>query len=525
MVMAFFSDAQETVSEFGACIDELQDLFRRDAVDFGAPDDFIVFARRLKQDTRLREDLAILTKSMTKRDARVTLRTILTIIAVSSGGPEIAQSGQEMSTPVNSVVDFLIAVGGCSQVDAESLDSSEAADDSKNRTYTIHPSALIPIDSEMPTEQTGISQQAQANSAPELRAFDVSIDPPPAEYFASPSTLTESLTRLELNSLEVRLYLDSIDQRIGRMEPRLENLPSSVLSTAAQSPKDETEARFSATAFPEAEARKPNTDAGEPSKNEAAKRRSQIFVPIQTKLHRMFTSSSRYTLPVLLAVMAVVLVGFLYWSSGQNATHAVRQPENSPLDANIGPSPATSSPSRPAVSARSSTANASLSPPTGAVPAAEGGAITDKVPSNASASARPSPSLSTSAPAEIATSTSNVASSPAPPANRTYKGHVTNSFPRRVNVSSGVMAASLLSAPEPSYPRLASLTHLQGNVVMQAVISKKGTVENLRVIKGHFLLRNAAEKAVRTWRFRPYLIGGEPVEVATIVSVDFTLPH
>ena len=381
----------------------------------------------------------------------------------------------------------------------------------------------------MPTEQTGITQQAQANSAPELPAFDVSIDPPPAEYLASPSTLTESLTRLELNSLEVRLYLDSIDQRIGRMEPRLEHLPSSVLPTAAQSPKNETEARFSATAFPETEARKPNTDAGEPKKNEAANRRSQIFVPIQTKLHRMFSSSSRYTLPVLLAVMAVVLVGFLYWSSGywnsgQNATHSDRQPENSPINANLGPPPAMSSPSRPTASATSPTANASVSLPTGAVPAAKGGAITDKAPSNASASAQPSPSLSTSSPAEIATSTSNWADTPASP-DRTYRGHVTNSLPRRVNVSSGVMAASLLSAPEPSYPRLASLTHLQGHVVMQAVISKKGTVENLRVIKGHFLLRNAAEKAVRTWRFRPYLIGGEPVEVATIVSVDFTLPH
>ncbi|WP_433963971.1 energy transducer TonB [Tunturiibacter gelidiferens] len=56
---------------------------------------------------------------------------------------------------------------------------------------------------------------------------------------------------------------------------------------------------------------------------------------------------------------------------------------------------------------------------------------------------------------------------------------------------------------------------------MQAIISKKGTVENLRVIKGHHLLRGAATSAVRTWRFRPYLINGVPVEVATIVSVDF----
>jgi outer membrane biosynthesis protein TonB len=97
--------------------------------------------------------------------------------------------------------------------------------------------------------------------------------------------------------------------------------------------------------------------------------------------------------------------------------------------------------------------------------------------------------------------------------------------PRVVNVSSGVMAANLVSASPPSYPKLAGLTHMQGEVVMQAIISKDGTVENLHVIQGHRLLRGAAKNSARTWRYRPYLVNGKPVEVATIVSVDFTLPH
>jgi TonB family protein len=96
---------------------------------------------------------------------------------------------------------------------------------------------------------------------------------------------------------------------------------------------------------------------------------------------------------------------------------------------------------------------------------------------------------------------------------------------RLVNVSSGVMAANLVSAPQPSYPTLASLTRTQGNVVMQAVISKDGTVEELHVIKGHRLLRGAAKNAVRNWRYRPYKIDGVPVDVATTVSVDFSLHH
>jgi TonB family protein len=120
---------------------------------------------------------------------------------------------------------------------------------------------------------------------------------------------------------------------------------------------------------------------------------------------------------------------------------------------------------------------------------------------------------------EGATDTSEVAALPV----RTYKLSSSPSSNHLVNVSSGVMAANLVSSPKPSYPTLASLTHTQGNVVMQAVISKNGTVEHLHVIKGHRLLRGAAKSAVRNWRYRPYKIGGVPVEVATIVSVDFSL--
>jgi TonB family protein len=96
---------------------------------------------------------------------------------------------------------------------------------------------------------------------------------------------------------------------------------------------------------------------------------------------------------------------------------------------------------------------------------------------------------------------------------------------RLLNVSSGVMAANLLAAPMPAYPKLASLTRMQGNVIMQAIISKDGTVESVHVLKGHRLLRSAATSAVRAWRYQPYLVNGRPVEVATIVSVDFTLQH
>ena len=88
-------------------------------------------------------------------------------------------------------------------------------------------------------------------------------------------------------------------------------------------------------------------------------------------------------------------------------------------------------------------------------------------------------------------------------------------------VSSGVMAANLISAPNPDYPTLARLTHTQGEVIIQAVISRDGRVSTTHVLSGHRLLRGAAVDAVKRWRYRPYVSDGHPVDVATIIRVDF----
>ena len=76
---------------------------------------------------------------------------------------------------------------------------------------------------------------------------------------------------------------------------------------------------------------------------------------------------------------------------------------------------------------------------------------------------------------------------------------------------------------EPSYPALAKQAHVQGEVVLRAVISKQGRIEGLQVVSGHPLLASAAADAVSQWRFRPYLLNGTPVEVETQITVRFKL--
>jgi periplasmic protein TonB len=75
----------------------------------------------------------------------------------------------------------------------------------------------------------------------------------------------------------------------------------------------------------------------------------------------------------------------------------------------------------------------------------------------------------------------------------------------------------------PTYPPLARSARIQGQVVLQAVISKQGIIENLRVLAGHPMLAPAAIEAVSQWRYRPYVLNNEPVEVETQITVNFSL--
>lgn len=90
-----------------------------------------------------------------------------------------------------------------------------------------------------------------------------------------------------------------------------------------------------------------------------------------------------------------------------------------------------------------------------------------------------------------------------------------------IRVSSGVAASMLLERPSPVYPPIAKAAHVQGVVVMHAIISKDGDIEDLQVVSGPPMLVGAAKDAVQQWKYRPYLLNGKPVEVVTTINVNF----
>jgi protein TonB len=95
--------------------------------------------------------------------------------------------------------------------------------------------------------------------------------------------------------------------------------------------------------------------------------------------------------------------------------------------------------------------------------------------------------------------------------------------PQRIRVGGNVQAAKLIRQPKPIYPPLAKQARISGHVMLNAIIGKDGTIQNLTVASGHPLLVPAAMEAVKQWVYQPTLLNGEAVEVVTQIDVNFTL--
>lgn len=95
--------------------------------------------------------------------------------------------------------------------------------------------------------------------------------------------------------------------------------------------------------------------------------------------------------------------------------------------------------------------------------------------------------------------------------------------PKRIVVGGNVQAAKIIRQPLPVYPQIAKSAHMQGTVVLHAIIDKDGSVQQLEYISGPPILMRNAMDAVRQWRYQPTLLNGEPVQVDTTISVVFSL--
>lgn len=523
--MTIFLDAQETVDRFQVYIQELRAILVANNLKFGSPDNFFAFVRRLQSDDLLPVDLTRMVKFIIERErGKVSLRTILTIIAIAGGGSAVSETNRDLTKPVNVVIDFLIRSGNFGRADLEHLDN--------------------PCTSPF----TATTKIEKGVSAKEASSDQIDTSTHPLSPLDGSTELIRSLDRLELNALQAKQYLDSIEQRISAIEPLLKDVPSLVSPPPQQSPARDTEPLYRAVPLVE-----PPSGPSD--------------LPLPSFVHRVSTQAKEYVARFSLLGKKLSLLGDQFSLLGKQYLLLAEQLAAVPVLATIAGgillyvsyprnTPKTEiSPSIPApVATITPMAIEGVSDATPLTVTATASA-TDHEPKKSSASilktnafdTKPIKNSSHRNPRPTNPPADYAGTRLASPANATDAetlsmqdstqatldvsyplAHIparSASSPRIVNVSSGIMAANLVSASPPSYPKLAGLTHMQGEVVMQAIISKDGTVENLHVIQGHRLLRGAAKNSARTWRYRPYLVNGKPVEVATIVSVDFTLPH
>jgi protein TonB len=94
---------------------------------------------------------------------------------------------------------------------------------------------------------------------------------------------------------------------------------------------------------------------------------------------------------------------------------------------------------------------------------------------------------------------------------------------KRIRLAARVVEANLIHDVAPEYPPEAGRARIEGTVVLRAVIGKDGSVQDVRVESGLPVLAQAAMDAVKQWRYRPYLLNGEPVEVDSRITINFTL--
>jgi TonB family protein len=257
--MSFFSNTQETAGRYGKYIPEFQELFRRYEVSFGTSKDFLRLPSKLAYDGDFRVEFSALAKSVGEREeGRLSLMQMLTIIAIATGGPEIEEVGSAGAVPISLLVVFLSEIGGWHEepTSAGVAQGEEGGDES---------------------EAAELEQRLAEGHKEGLEGVAASL-------FTGPDPMKEALSRLELNALQLKLHLDSIDTRMERIEPHLDDLTwrfaahgetATEEGTRMTGTSDEPRARFSSEMRSE---RRPERRPG-PTKREEGPESSSWEVP------------------------------------------------------------------------------------------------------------------------------------------------------------------------------------------------------------------------------------------------------
>jgi TonB family protein len=349
---------------------------------------------------------------------------------------------------------------------------------------------------------------------------------PPAPAQVIPPQLDEALHRLELTNLELKHHLEAIDKRMSQLEPHSEGFPAG---------GNEGNKRINRTAedvvvpSPEQLIHKPTSqsrlvlESAPRAQDLHFTRKSGDFpsrVPLET-----YSESSGYgravsALVLILILGAAAYAGYRYRVPLQQQASALIQKVQSRNTST--PPPTQSAPQNAATGDETSATE-----PQQTQPAVQPQQAPTPPAHPANAQATQSTPTGSRTPARTSDSTvarKSIADRVAGQATPTQPDGISSSdLAGAVRVAPAVMETKLVDSRVPAYPDSAKIQGVEGSVIMQAIISKDGTVKRVHVIQGDSRLRTSAVEAVYKWRYRPYMLNGQPVDVATTITVDFDL--
>jgi TonB family protein len=332
--------------------------------------------------------------------------------------------------------------------------------------------------------------------------------------------LDQTLHRLELTNLELKNHLDEIDKRMSRLEPNLEE-------TAPLKPNpNESGGTAAGLRFARMEelAHKPGSSgrlvlepiAAAPAEEPFA-RKTPLSAHVPLEDYEEHHGYGKAVLSLLL-VLALAAAGFFGYRDReplqQKLSSLVQELQNKIRPANSA-SPADTSVQQPEqAQTRPAQPLEGTSTPPPVSPVTRNATTQAAVPARASQKQQEQPD----------SNRKSIADRIAAQAAQTSPDGISNAdLAGALRVSPAVMESRLVDSRVPAYPDSAKLAGVEGSVIMQAIISRNGTVKRVHVLQGDSRLRGPATDAVYKWRYRPYLLDGQPVDVATTITVDFDL--
>jgi TonB family protein len=509
-------------------------------VSFGAAEDLPRFLQKLREDRHLAMDFWATVAAISKQSEELSNDELLDIF-VRGITQKNTREAQDVNDEVcKAVEEFRRLLAGedvdppIEESEREKISWSESPQEESNTLVEKNDIERAPGSPWTSSEEDKTDEVRDIQEEKSSPTLEISSE----EQEHLRDQLNEALLRLELNNLELKLQLDSINSRMSRLEPHLRELVTKGSPTplSGDVAAEQTTLRFASDSADQQKEPDETFDSAYRSTRRVEDSSRlvlradaiddddpSIVVPLEHYSKPLLTRNIAIFISTLVLLTAVLFV-YVWHQYGTiplkqfalSSTQVLHEKyqdfsaelhsafrSSKPNEESISTTPATDA----AAAARSSTPSTTHDAPPGTVPP-------NKSQTRIISSQTERSSRGHRLHQDVGESSDEIYVS--------ARDHLSG---MPVNVPASVMQENLISSRVPAYPDAAKAQGIQGTVMMRAIISKNGTVGHLQVIDGDPLLRGAATEAVSRWRYRPYTLNGSPVEVATTVRVDFRLPN